>query len=117
MFHSSSLSHGLDSHKSVDKTQNFLLRIYYNNKLVLFLLCAFNEIYWVLLYLAAYSKHQTIVTVFGGYEIEFYNLLSLLCLPFCAMKHLMNFIQLIQATKNLVALDVIDRMKRKPKKR
>ena len=34
---------GKSSHKTIDLTQNLLLRLYYTNRKVLFLVCAGNE--------------------------------------------------------------------------
>lgn len=44
------------SHKSVDKNRSWLLNIYYTNKTVLFLLCLFNETFFIALYLLSFSS-------------------------------------------------------------
>jgi CDP-diacylglycerol--inositol 3-phosphatidyltransferase len=113
----STLSSGLDSHKKVDQTQNPLLRLYYTNRFVLFSLCAFNEFYWILLYYITYTtQSQYRVNVFGT-EVGFFTVLSYVCLPFCALKHIMNMIQLVQASHNLVSLDIKDRLAADEKKK
>ncbi|KAM0256604.1 hypothetical protein ACHAQJ_004891 [Trichoderma viride] len=44
------------SHKSIDKSQNWLMKVYYSNKIVLFLLCAFNELFFIACYLLSFSS-------------------------------------------------------------
>ncbi|KAG5951776.1 hypothetical protein E4U53_002274 [Claviceps sorghi] len=44
------------SHKNIDKSQNWLLNLYYTNKAVLFTLCALNELFFIGLYLLAFSS-------------------------------------------------------------
>ncbi|KID75831.1 CDP-alcohol phosphatidyltransferase, partial [Metarhizium brunneum ARSEF 3297] len=44
------------SHKNIDKSQNWLLNLYYTNKNVLFTLCALNELFFIGLYLLAFSS-------------------------------------------------------------
>jgi hypothetical protein len=72
---------------------------------VLFGLCALNELFWVLLYLAAYPQtHQWIVIISGrGYNLIELGLWAVA--PFCALKHLINLVQLLLACDALVALD------------
>ncbi|KAF5024232.1 hypothetical protein F66182_3689 [Fusarium sp. NRRL 66182] len=52
----SSLVSGLASHKNMDESKNWLLQIYYNNKVVLFSLCALNELFFIALYLLCFSS-------------------------------------------------------------
>ncbi|GAA5992397.1 hypothetical protein JCM11641_002730 [Rhodosporidiobolus odoratus] len=52
-----SIVSGSKSHKTVTKKQSWILWSYYNNSNTLFLFCAFNELFFVSLYvLHAYSK-------------------------------------------------------------
>ncbi|KAM5351927.1 hypothetical protein ACJ41O_004650 [Fusarium nematophilum] len=44
------------SHKNMDKSKNWLLRLYYTNKNVLFALCALNELFFIALYLLCFSS-------------------------------------------------------------
>ncbi|KAK8862197.1 cdp-diacylglycerol-inositol 3-phosphatidyltransferase pis [Apiospora arundinis] len=44
------------SHKSVDKSRSWLLNLYYTNKTVLFIACAFNELFFIALYLLSFSS-------------------------------------------------------------
>jgi CDP-diacylglycerol--inositol 3-phosphatidyltransferase len=52
----SSLVCGATSHKSIDKTENTLLRLYYTDRRVLFLVCAGNELFYILLYLVSFDS-------------------------------------------------------------
>lgn len=44
------------SHKSVDKSRSWLLNLYYTNKVVLFVACALNELFFIALYLLSFSS-------------------------------------------------------------
>jgi len=44
------------SHKAVDKDRSWLLNTYYTNKTVLFILCSFNELFFIALYLLSFSS-------------------------------------------------------------
>ncbi|KAK5997839.1 Phosphatidylinositol synthase [Cladobotryum mycophilum] len=44
------------SHKDVNKSQNWLMNLYYSNKIVLFTLCALNELFFISLYLLSFSS-------------------------------------------------------------
>ncbi|KFA66619.1 hypothetical protein S40285_03085 [Stachybotrys chlorohalonatus IBT 40285] len=44
------------SHKNIDKTQNWALNLYYTNKIVLFVFCALNEVFFIALYLLSFSS-------------------------------------------------------------
>ncbi|KAI9880253.1 MAG: CDP-diacylglycerol-inositol 3-phosphatidyltransferase [Pleopsidium flavum] len=44
------------SHKKIDQSRSRLLYLYYNNKTVLFLFCAFNEVFFIALYLLSFSS-------------------------------------------------------------
>ncbi|KAJ4136110.1 phosphatidylinositol synthase 1 (CDP-alcohol phosphatidyltransferase1) [Fusarium equiseti] len=44
------------SHKNIDESKNWLLRLYYTNKGVLFTLCALNELFFIALYLLCFSS-------------------------------------------------------------
>ncbi|CAI6096928.1 unnamed protein product [Clonostachys chloroleuca] len=48
---------GVDSsHKNIDKSQSWLLNLYYTNKNVLFSVCALNELFFIALYLLSFSS-------------------------------------------------------------
>lgn len=44
------------SHKNIDKTQSWILNLYYTNKTVLFVFCALNEVFFIALYLLSFSS-------------------------------------------------------------
>ncbi|KOS20571.1 CDP-diacylglycerol--inositol 3-phosphatidyltransferase [Escovopsis weberi] len=44
------------SHKNIDKSQSWLLNLYYTNKTVLFVFCMFNELFFIALYLLSFSS-------------------------------------------------------------
>jgi CDP-diacylglycerol--inositol 3-phosphatidyltransferase len=44
------------SHKNVDKSQSWLLNLYYTNRTVLFWFCALNELFFIALYLLSFSS-------------------------------------------------------------
>ncbi|EHK24518.1 uncharacterized protein TRIVIDRAFT_71870 [Trichoderma virens Gv29-8] len=44
------------SHKNIDKSQSWLLNLYYTNKIVLFVFCMFNEVFFIALYLLSFSS-------------------------------------------------------------
>ncbi|THV82200.1 CDP-diacylglycerol-inositol 3-phosphatidyltransferase PIS [Aureobasidium pullulans] len=50
------------SHKQVDAKRSWLLHLYYTNKIVLFTLCAMNELFFVALYLLAFTEQESHVS-------------------------------------------------------
>ncbi|KAM0523793.1 hypothetical protein ACHAPE_001044 [Trichoderma viride] len=44
------------SHKSIGRSQGWLIKVYYSNKMVLFSLCAFNELFFIACYLLSFSS-------------------------------------------------------------
>ncbi|KAH6983138.1 CDP-alcohol phosphatidyltransferase-domain-containing protein [Ilyonectria sp. MPI-CAGE-AT-0026] len=44
------------SHKNIDKSQSWLLNLYYSNKVVLFIVCFLNELFFIALYLVSFSS-------------------------------------------------------------
>lgn len=50
----STLNQGVSSHKKIPKEQSWLLRQYYENNIVLFLMCAGNELFFVSIYLLSF---------------------------------------------------------------
>ncbi|SPO05693.1 related to CDP diacylglycerol-inositol 3-phosphatidyltransferase [Cephalotrichum gorgonifer] len=44
------------SHKNIDKSQSWLLNLYYTNRSVLFIFCAANELFFIALYLLSFSS-------------------------------------------------------------
>jgi len=102
----SSLTSGSSSHKNIDKSSNFILRAYYSDNRVLFIFCALNELFFVALYLLSFN-HEDIVP---GLNIII-RLIALLSLPVCAVKQIINIIQLVGASQRLANLDLVERRK------
>lgn len=91
---------GSGSHKKLNKETNWLLRLYYENRVFLFLVCAFNETFYIGLYLN-YFKCLYI----PGTNIEISYGLTLISSPVWAFKQFMNIIQLINACNLLAESD------------
>ncbi|KAI9817542.1 MAG: CDP-diacylglycerol-inositol 3-phosphatidyltransferase [Pycnora praestabilis] len=56
MFATLSMGEAGQSHKKVDKSRSRILNLYYNNKTVLFIFCALNEVFFIALYLLSFSS-------------------------------------------------------------
>ncbi|KAM0330500.1 hypothetical protein ACHAQA_003446 [Verticillium albo-atrum] len=56
MYASLSMGGAGTSHKNVDKERNWMLNLYYTNKIVLFVFCALNELFFIALYLLSFSS-------------------------------------------------------------
>ncbi|KAJ9078391.1 phosphatidylinositol synthase 1 (CDP-alcohol phosphatidyltransferase1) [Entomophthora muscae] len=97
----SSLTSGATSHKAISKTQNFLLHAYYNSKVVLFLVCAGNELFFIALYL------RKAELVFQG----LWTGLAMLFFPVFLFKNVLNVIQFSGAAQSLAQVDVNDHLK------
>ncbi|TPX59818.1 CDP-diacylglycerol---inositol 3-phosphatidyltransferase [Powellomyces hirtus] len=128
----SSLILGAGSHKNVDpKKTSWLLRQYYTNNVVLFLVCAGNELFFIALYLlgtwhvenAKSSGALEKLGVGAGYPTVaaagaglgptdgqgagYYALVALtvVTFPVCALKQFLNVVQLVGASRNLARQD------------
>jgi len=96
-------------HKVTTPDQNPLLRLYYDNKYVLFTLCLGNE--GTLLFL--YTLHFTSGPIIEGFPIfgrdrGVVEYLFGISLPLLLLKQLMNIIQLVQAAKDIAKIDVVE---------
>ncbi|KAG2186565.1 hypothetical protein INT44_002789 [Umbelopsis vinacea] len=96
----SSLVDGASSHKNISQSSHPLLRAYYNSNVVLFIMCAGNELFFVSLYLFA-SNLTT--TVFG---VDIRMIIALITFPICAGKQIISVIQFVGASKVLARIDV-----------
>ncbi|KAI9189666.1 phosphatidylinositol synthase 1 (CDP-alcohol phosphatidyltransferase1) [Blastocladiella emersonii ATCC 22665] len=94
-----SLVAGSSSHKQLDGAAHPILRLYYHNKNVMFLVCAGNEFMFVGLYLL----HHLAAGTFAYYCIL---ALTVLAFPVCALKQGLNVVQLVGASTRLAELDV-----------
>jgi CDP-diacylglycerol--inositol 3-phosphatidyltransferase len=106
----SSLLTGSESHKSIKKEGNYIIYLYYTSRAVLFWVCAFNELFYILLYC---YHHQTLTNVSfkaGSAPVNVAAILLIISAPIWTFKQVVNVIQMIGAAKNLASLDC------KPKK-
>lgn len=99
----SSLVGGSSSHKKLEGDKHWLLRLYYHNTTVLFFLCAANELFWLLLYLHSFGKS---IEFRGIVTLKNLEIAAYVVMPFCAFKHIMNFVQLMSASLNLANMDM-----------
>ncbi|KAJ3054205.1 hypothetical protein HK097_002428 [Rhizophlyctis rosea] len=133
-----SLTSGSSSHKKLDKKSNWLLRQYYTNSNVLFLVCAGNELCFIALYLlgqlgkevdglkgsapaalAATHVLDSAATELGkqaaaagvGAGLQFAKVLLWVTLPVCIFKNVLNVVQLVGASKTLAKADLENRRK------
>jgi len=98
----SSLVDGASSHKNISQSSHPLLRAYYNNNIVLFIMCAGNELFFVSLYLFA----ADLTWSFFGMDIRM--IIAMLTFPICAGKQIISIIQFVGASKVLARIDVAE---------
>ncbi|XP_068605536.1 CDP-diacylglycerol--inositol 3-phosphatidyltransferase [Brachionichthys hirsutus] len=99
--HSSTIK-GSASHKTIDLSGNAILRTYYTNKVVLFVMCAGNELFFCLLFLLQHLQEPS---------AWFYWLLGL-CGIVCLLKSGISLVHLVAASQNMAALDAAAREKK-----
>eukprot|EP01120_Amphizonella_sp_Union-15-10_P017114 TRINITY_DN9410_c0_g1_i2.p1 TRINITY_DN9410_c0_g1~~TRINITY_DN9410_c0_g1_i2.p1 ORF type:complete len:252 (+),score=35.82 TRINITY_DN9410_c0_g1_i2:100-756(+) len=109
---SSSLISGATSHKKIRPDQSWFLKLYYHNRFVLFLLCFANEGVFLCAYATHFFPNWPLLTI-GSFNISLALASFYLFLPLGFMKQFMNVVQLVQASKDLVAKDVAERKRRK----
>lgn len=105
----SSLSRGQGSHKDTPQNMHWALRIYYGSRPVLFILCAGQEGFLLLMYL---HKMLTLSSEAPFIDPELVRWVMLATLPLFAIKQLMNVLQLKQAATDIGALDQAARASR-----
>jgi CDP-diacylglycerol--inositol 3-phosphatidyltransferase len=86
----SSLTLGSSSHKKLSSSSNLLLRLYYENSVMLFLVCAGNEVFFMACYLSIFYWNSWTIG------------LGIISFPICLFKQVLNVIQLQGATQELV---------------
>mmetsp|Transcript_16396 Transcript_16396/g.32847 ORF Transcript_16396/g.32847 Transcript_16396/m.32847 type:complete len:218 (+) Transcript_16396:66-719(+) len=106
----SQLLSGTENHKKVSEKATWLLRTYYTNQAVLFLLCLFNESFFVMCFLLFHAKG-------GSPDAQWTKtpamVVAAVCAPFMALKQICNVLQLLMACGNIVAFDVQQRAQQK----
>eukprot|EP00158_Paraphelidium_tribonemae_P001857 Partr_v1_DN24881_c0_g1_i2_m29766 putative cdp-diacylglycerol--inositol 3-phosphatidyltransferase len=99
-------SGGSNSHKAIESHEPWLLKMYYGNNKILFSLCALNELFWLLVYLWGVESSTSGL---GDVERTRVLWLAMWVGPWCGLKHVMNFLQLIAASRRLVVIDTLSR--------
>ena len=84
---------GKNSHKEVDESTPFLMKLYYTNRLFLFSICGGNELFFIFLYGLKWWNNYFVMTML------------VLSFPVFAFKQLMNVIQLVNASVQLAEQD------------
>ncbi|XP_055504140.1 CDP-diacylglycerol--inositol 3-phosphatidyltransferase isoform X2 [Leucoraja erinacea] len=97
---------GAGSHKQIDQGGNSILRYYYSNKAILFLMCVGNELFYMSLYVL-YFTEGWMVPVVGG-DLSLRPILWA-CLPVAVAKSGVNVVHLVSAARTLVAIDHVER--------
>ncbi|KAI8059796.1 CDP-alcohol phosphatidyltransferase-domain-containing protein [Thamnidium elegans] len=95
----SSMISGSSSHKKISEKQSWYLRIYYTNNIVLFIMCAGNELFFVGLYVMKFT---------GPLNMFWWSAVSVAGV-ICFLKQFINVIQIVNASKTLAAIDQEDR--------
>jgi len=103
----STLMSGGDSHKKIDLAENPILYHYYNNKVILFSMCAGNELFYSMLYLC----HFTIGPELPLVGIGLWQILAVVCFPIAVVKSGISLVHLYAASHNIVQIDIEDRQK------
>lgn len=103
----SNLLAGNLNHKVVAESGNWFLKLYYTSRVVLFVMCAGNELFFAMLYLLHFASGPAILGV------GLWKLLAVITFPICAIKNGINVIQLVGGFQLLAEIDVQERQKSK----
>lgn len=107
----SSMMKGSDSHKKIDLSGNPILRHYYTNRKILFVMCAGNELFYSMLYLLYFTTGP--VVPLGPLSFGLFTFICVISAPIAIVKTGISLIHLYTASVNIAA---IDSMERQPKK-
>ncbi|KAI8810748.1 CDP-alcohol phosphatidyltransferase-domain-containing protein [Cladochytrium replicatum] len=102
-----SLTLGASSHKTLRKEDHWLLRLYYSNSTVLFLVCAGDQLLFISAYLLGWRNPLTNRPPWeagSAGEMAAYAVFWLM-LPVCVLKQALNVIQLVRASQGLASQD------------
>jgi len=117
MFMYSSLVTGSSSHKDIGDDVSRILRVYYTNKVVLFLVCFFDQVFYVALYLMKWTtKPIGLLEAIPWVSGLTYAQLAFWTSPVCVLKNVYNIIQLWKASKILVGVDIAERKRKRLRK-
>ncbi|XP_013407265.1 CDP-diacylglycerol--inositol 3-phosphatidyltransferase [Lingula anatina] len=102
---------GSSSHKVIDLEGNPILKHYYTNRIILFLMCAGNELFFGTLYLIHFTAGPKLPII----SLSLWTSLCVLCAPVAVMKTVISLVQLYAASLNVAAIDVTEREEAKKK--
>ncbi|XP_063979868.1 CDP-diacylglycerol--inositol 3-phosphatidyltransferase [Diachasmimorpha longicaudata] len=94
---------GKTSHKFIDMSGNPIMRIYYTNKLVLFIMCAGNEAFYAALYLLHFTEGPTLL------GMSLFRAVMYISAPIAIIKTAISVIHGYVASLNLSIIDVKER--------
>ncbi|KAI8391008.1 CDP-alcohol phosphatidyltransferase-domain-containing protein [Radiomyces spectabilis] len=97
----SSMTAGSSSHKKISESESWYLRLYYNNNVVLFIMCAGNELFFVTLY---------VLKFFGPINATWCLVLAVSGI-ICFLKQFINVVQIVNASRMLASIDREERTK------
>ncbi|KAI7855214.1 CDP-alcohol phosphatidyltransferase-domain-containing protein [Circinella umbellata] len=97
----SSMTAGSTSHKKLSESDYKFLHLYYNSSTVLFIMCAGNELFFVILYFLKFLPEPS---------VAWYYLLAASGV-ICFAKQFINVVQIVNASKVLATIDKEDRQK------
>ncbi|KAL8619096.1 hypothetical protein ACOMHN_019368 [Nucella lapillus] len=103
----STLMKGGDSHKKIDLSANPILRHYYHNKIILFTMCAANELFFCMLYLLHFTPGPMLTL--GPVSFGLFTAVCCLSAPLSFLKMAISGLQLLAAAQNIVLIDQQDR--------
>eukprot|EP00042_Codosiga_hollandica_P033942 m.233326 g.233326 ORF g.233326 m.233326 type:complete len:217 (-) comp54290_c0_seq2:130-780(-) len=104
----SSLLQGSQSHKTIDLSAHWLLRIYYTDRKVLFGMCAANELFFMAVYMMHFFPHWATLSAFGV-TLGLWQWTAAITFPFMFVKQIISFVQMIAACKNIGNVDLAAR--------
>lgn len=93
-----SLKCGLASHKNTSNESNIIMKLYYENRLVLFTVCAGDQLYLISLYCLKELPS-------GAFSSRLLKGLTYFSFPIFLFKQFINVVQLFKASYNLAKLD------------
>ena len=101
------------SHKAVSRDSNLILHAYYNVPYLMFFVCFFAESFYVQLFVLANENNGNInlnwTVPYNGKSYSFFYVCLLVSAPFFVFKQIANVVQLLEASCDIVALDVAKR--------
>jgi CDP-diacylglycerol--inositol 3-phosphatidyltransferase len=110
------LTSGSASHKKVGNA-SWILKQYYTNNRVLFLFCAFNELFFVGLYLMSFPlKSPPNLGYAFGYPLSYATIICIVTFPLWLGKQIINGVQMHRAAVMLAERDVEEKLAKLNKK-